>query len=185
MIRITQIITYLRENLPTWSVEGAYDQAVAENDSVLPLPAMYVGLKDIKYTDQSDSTYLQDYIETFFVITCTPTTSSHDRTGKYAQDFVATVREYLFKLLVNNKQFDPDSHVITMSQDFPEKFDKARYYHRFELKIRGRISPDDVTPLQLDKFDTFYAEYKTPDFTEETPKVESLDQHLYFTPPED
>ena len=184
MIKLTEIITYLRANLPTWSIEGAVDLAVAEDASRLKLPAMYVGLAPTVYTDLAESTYLQDYVENFFIITCTPTSDSSDRTGKYAQDFVPVAREYLFKLLVNNKQFDPDSHVIMMGRDLPEKLDKARYYHRFEFRIKGRIAPEDVTPLHLDYFDTFFAQYKTTEFTDGTPPVESIDKNLYFTLPE-
>jgi hypothetical protein len=181
MIRVTQIIEYLRNNLPGWSIEGAIDLSIAEDASRLPLPAMYVGLAPMVYSDISTSTYLQDYIENFFIITCTPTTSNEDRTGKYGQDFVPIAREYLFKLLVNNKQFDPDSHVIMMGRDLPEKLDRARYYHRFEFRIAGRIAPEDVTPLQLDYFDKLFAEYQIQGFTEGSPVTQQFIQPIYFT----
>lgn len=185
MIRLTEIITHLRNNLPSWSVEGAVDQSVAEDNSRLKLPAMYVGLIGVDYTIESESTYLQSYVDKFFILTCTPTTEAHDRTGKYAQDVVYIARDAFKLLLVNNPQFDLDSYSIVFKRDMPDKFDKARYFHRFEFEVHGWLDKDDVTPLALDLFDTFFATYKTTDFTDNTPVVESLDSNLYFTPPED
>jgi hypothetical protein len=181
MIHITEIITYLRAQLPSWSIEGAVEIAVAQDASKLKLPAMYIGLGAMIYEDTSESTYLQDYVENFFIITCTPTIENSDTTGKYAQDFIPTIRGYLFTTLVNNKQFDPDSHVIMLVKDQPitEKFDRARYYHRFDFMVKGRIAPEDVTQLELDKFDKLFVEYVTTDATDDTPVIEQEIDHIY------
>ena len=181
MIRIIDIIEHLRNNLSGWSVEGAIDLSIAEDASRLPLPAMYIGLGPMVYEDISLSTYRQEYIQNFFILTCTPTRANDDRTGKYGQDFVSIARGYLLQLLVNNKQFDPDSHVITLSRDQPEKLDRARYYHRFDFRIKGALDQNDVTPLVLDYFDKLFAEYQVEESTDDTPVTQQYIQPLYFT----
>jgi hypothetical protein len=181
MIRITEIIEILRNELEGWSVDGAVNMALAEDASRLPLPAMYVGLGPCIYSVLSESTYLQEYIENFFIITCTPVMPNDDRTGKYAQDFIPTARDALMQILVNYKDLDPDSHAIVMTRDLPEKIDRARYYHRFEFRIKGRIDPDDVRPLDLDVFDTLFAEYVVDEATDDTPAVEETITPIYYT----
>jgi hypothetical protein len=186
-IRITPIIVLLRNNCPSWSVEGAVDITVIEDQSRLKLPAMYVGLAPRIYTNISEGTYLQEYLDSFFVMTCTPLKENHDRTGKYAQDFVPIARNELLMLLTNNRELfaenERKSQPIICTRDAPEKIDKARYYHRFDFSMRGWLDQNDVTPIQTDYFDTFFAEYNTTEFTDETPTVESIDKSLFFTPP--
>src|SRR5688572_8517820 len=103
MIHITQIIQYLREQFPSWSIDGAVEQAVAEDSSRLKPPSMFVGLGKFDASTISKSTYRQDYIERFVILTCTPLRANEDRTGKYAQDFVLNARRILLSSLVNYK----------------------------------------------------------------------------------
>ncbi len=183
MIRITEIIALLRNEATNWSVDGAVNKAIAKDDSRLPLPALYVGLSSMVYTKVSQSTYLQDYVENFFVLSCTPTTLNDDKTGKYAQDYVPIIRQKLMSILVNYKGFDPDSHVVMLERDQPEDidYDRARYYHRFDFSITGRIDPTNVRPLVLDYFDTLTAQYVVDQATDDTPPVEQTITPLYFT----
>jgi hypothetical protein len=181
MIRVTEIIELLRNELQGWSVDGAVDLAIAEDSSRLPLPCMYVGLAPFTCQTVSFETYEQTYKENFFIITCTPTTPSDDRTGKYAQDFVYVARMALLSILGNNKDLDPESHAIMFERDLPEKLDRARYYHRFEFSVTGRFLPEDVRPLDLDVFDTMFNEYVPSDATDETPPVEQLITPIYYT----
>jgi hypothetical protein len=181
MIRLLDIIELLRSNLPSWSIEGAIDLSIAEDASRLPLPAMYLGLGPVVYEDTSPSTYYQKYTQNFFIIACVPTKSNDDRTGKYGQDSVSITRGYLLNLLVNNMQFDPDSHVIMLVKDQPEKLDRARYYHRFDFKIQGALDQNDVTPLELDYFDKLFTEYVPEESTDDTPFSQQEIQPLYFT----
>ncbi len=185
MIHITQIIEYLRTKFPTWNIDGAVEVATAEDKSRLPAPSMFVGLAKFDAETISHSTYQQNYLERFVILTCTPTTRNDDRTGKYAQDFVLTARRMLMSVLVNYKEFDPDSHAIEIVSDEPEKLDKARYWHKFVFKIAGSIEPADVTPLELDLFDKFFAEIVPSDATDDTPTEEMQLNDLYFPPPED
>ncbi len=68
-----------------------------------------------------------------------------------------------------------------MTRDMPEKLDRARYYHKFEFMIKGRIAPEDVTPLQLDYFDKFFVDYVTDQATSETPPIQQEIKPIYFT----
>lgn len=179
MIHITQIIEILRKELSGWSVDGAVNLSLAEDASRLPLPAMYVGLAPCTYTVESLSTYLQNYVENFFIITCTPVMPNDDRTGKYGQDFVLTARRALLSILVNYRGFDNNSHPVVLTRDQPEKIDKARYYHRFEFAIRGSLDQNDARPLNLDIFNTLFAEYEPENSTDETPKPSQIITPIY------
>jgi hypothetical protein len=181
MIKVTQIIQLLRQHLPTWSVEGAIDLSIAEDASRLPLPALYVGLAPTVYENTSQSTYEQTYTQNFFILSCTPTKEGDDRTGKYGQDFVPTILEYLLRILVNNKDLDPDSHVIMMRRDAPEKLDRARYYHKFEFTVEGRLLPEDVHQLELDYFDKLFVDYVVDGSTDGTPSIQQEIKPIYFT----
>jgi hypothetical protein len=183
MIHITQIIQYLRTQFPTWNIDGAVEQAVAEDQSRIKPPSMFVGLGRFDATTVSRSTFQQDYVERFVILTCTPLTPNDDRTGKYAQDFVLTAREMLMQTLVNYKNFDVNSHSIHLVSDEPKKLDRARYWHEFTFKIEGTIDPNDVTPISTDYFDKLFVDYVVePDATDDTPPIEQEIKPIYFTP---
>jgi hypothetical protein len=166
------LITYLRTNLPSWSIDGAVELAIAKDKSRLRLPAMYVGLGDFAITKTNHETYEQEWELHFNIITCTPTTEADDRTGKYAQDFVTDARIILNKLLVNNMSFDRDAHAIEALRDRFEDLDAARYYHRFEFKMVGLYRPEDATPMTLDYFDKLFVDYVVEGSTDATPPTQ-------------
>lgn len=185
MIRVTDLVRYLRTQLPSWRVDGAIEQAVAEDKSRLTLPAMFVGLLPFDAEPMPRGmTYRQEYVEKFFILTCTPVDPNEDRTGKYAQDFVLTARRMLMGVLVNYKDLDGDSNAICIVRDVPDKFDGSRYWHRFEYSVVGVIEPPDVTQLDLDYFDKLFVDWTPTGATDDTPHVEQEIKPIYFVPGE-
>jgi hypothetical protein len=181
MIRITELITYMRGVLPTWRIDGAAELSAAEDRSRLQLPAMYVMLGQFQATSFIANEFRQDYDERIVILLGLPNTQ--DRTGKYAQDIVTTARNALLTTLVNYQRLDSDSSPVFIVGDRIEEMDKARYWHRFEFKIEGTIGEEDVTQITLDKFDALYADWDLAEADESTyPNAQDIIKPLFFIP---
>lgn len=169
-MQITPIITYLREQLTSWSsrIDGAAEYEAIEDKSRLAIPSMFVMYGGSTATLISYSTFEQELDERLRIMVVLDNKS--DRTGKSAQDQVHTVRDALFGALLNY-QNDEDAHTLQFVEDRMIEMDKARYFHLFEFKQIKRLEPDDGVALTLDNFNTFYADWEA----EETNPTEHPD----------
>ena len=157
MIKISELITYLRAKLTTYRVYGSAELAAAKDDSSLILPAFYVSLGNLSATDVSDPPEVeQDYDERIVIMFVA--NNKLDRTGVSAQDSVYYARYALLSALLN---FEPDplAHPLRYVGDSYLEMDAARYWHRFEFKCLGKIGTAEGVTKTFDNFDKFYADW--------------------------
>lgn len=203
-INVNAFIQYLRSLLqnpninntssPSYKIDGASAMHFAEDDSRImtdasgkTIPSLYVVWGTCKATITSRMPLDQQYDQRLLVIACLDNTQ--DRTGKYAQALVPTVKQDLFNCLLN-KRLDILCFPITYVGDEMVKMDKARYWHRFEFSIVGRLQPPDGAPLDLNIFNTFTADFDSTIPTANNPMAQAEIDNLYFPtdvpiPPED
>jgi hypothetical protein len=189
MIQITEVIRYLRDNIESFKVGGAAELAAAKDDSrlmvesgtVIPtLFAMlgnYVALED----NENAQTPQQDTDQRLVIIACL--NNSADRTGQHAQQLVPSVRRALLRLLYNNNQFDTDAHPLQYVGDAMSEMDRARYWHRFEFRCKGRINITDGKEFDLDNFDRMVNTWIKTGYTDNPLAVDDI-KNLYDGAPD-
>jgi hypothetical protein len=166
MIQITKIINYMRPLVTNMRVDGAAALANAKDDSRLMvegdtiIPTLFVMLGDFNATTLALETFLQEYDERLVIIACID--NKQDRTGKYAQQFVYSLRIALFQMLLNY-EYDPNSHSLQYVGDKMLEMDRARYWHKFEFKLLGRLDESDGVQLKLTNFNEFVANWNSAD----------------------
>jgi hypothetical protein len=185
MIQITQVIEYVRQNLTSVRVDGAAALANAKDDSRLYvegetlITTLFIMLGTFVATTLSLEAPLQDYEERLTIIACID--NKQDRTGKHAQQLVYALRLALLKILLNYKEFDPNSHSLQYVGDqmIADAMDRARYWHRFEFKLLGRLGQEDGVTFNLDNFNRYVANWYSHDPLADEPLATDDINHLY------
>lgn len=194
---VNAIIKYLRSNLqnpninntsdsPAYKIDGAAAMIVAEDDSRImvdssgkTLSSLFILWGACKATVVSRMPLDQSFDQRIIVIACLDNTQ--DRTGKYAQALIPIVRQDLFNYLLN-KRLDMSSFPIIYVGDEMIKMDKARYWHRFEFSMTGRLQPPDGADLDLGIFNTFTADFDSTIPTANNPMAQAEVDNLYYPP---
>jgi hypothetical protein len=165
--------------------DGAAALANAKDDSRLMLEndnfitTIFVMLGDFTATTLATETILQDYDERLVLIACLDNTK--DRTGKYAQDFVCHLRRQLLSQLLNY-EYDPDSHNLMYVGDKMLEMDRARYWHKFEFKLLGRLGEEDGVDLNLSVFNKYVADWHSTNPIHDELLATDILEPLYYIP---
>lgn len=149
MMQPNQVISYLRNALKNAdifvdgasSLEYVKDNSRLMNENNIIVPTIFVVIGALTATTISFEAFEQIYEQRLTLITVVD--NRQDRTGKYAQQTIFNLRELLFPLLLNYDGFDTDSHALQYVGDQMMDMDRARYWHKFEFKLNGRLLPID------------------------------------------
>lgn len=196
MIVVTQIIGYLRSKLqitsqdgnvsPAFRIDAAADIENALDDSRQmvdasgkTIPSLFVVLGTYTAKTTSTGTFEQQSDDRLIIIACIDNTQ--DRTGKYAQALVPTIRQVLFDCLLN-KRIDPNCKPLAYVRDHMAKMDRARYWHYFEYSLIGVLQPADGADLDLTVFDGFSADFESQIPTADNPMAQATINNLFYQP---
>lgn len=181
-MRTDLVIERLREKLTSWHdrIFGAAELKAAEDKSRLLMPSAYVMYGGSTAKTLSYETFDQEIDERLRLLVILDNTQ--DRTGKSAQDQIHTIRAAIFAALLNYR-LDEDSHSLQFVGDSMAEMNKAQYMHVFEFKLVGRLQEEDGTPLDLENFNSIYADWNLEESDEsDHPDAQDVVDELYTIP---
>lgn len=190
MIQITQVIDFIRPPLlknNSIHVDGAATLEAAKDNSRLMIesgkiiPTLFVCMGNTTAVRIAQETFEETYQQKFVVYLCLD--NQKDRTGKYVQQQVFFIRPILFKLLLNNRLFDVDSHSIGFDGDGMADMDRAVYWHAFMFSIAGRLLPEDGYQEDLTNLNEITSTYTSPDVLADEPLAIDDVKGLHDIPP--